>query len=185
MASQEACAQLLDQLPAIGEIKRQFHRVAPAVGSNNVGAAGAIPTLGILATEGEQRASDLAERLRVDLSVISRQVATLIEAGMVARATDPSDRRVHRLAITDSGLQTLREHRTQMVELISRGLADWSDDEVVTFARSLRRFADSVASAYRPGPTFIPAPSTSAEPAGPAAPTATPNTNADAEPIAV
>ncbi|MFI5959988.1 MarR family winged helix-turn-helix transcriptional regulator [Cryptosporangium sp. NPDC051539] len=152
MASQEACAQLLDQLPAIGEIKRQFHRVAPPVGSNNVGAAGAIPMLGILATDGEQRASDLAERLRVDLSVISRQVAALIEAGMVARATDPADRRVHRLAITDTGLRTLRAHRERMVELISRGLEDWSDDDVVTFAGSLRRFADSVAASYRPGP---------------------------------
>ncbi|MFG1921035.1 MarR family winged helix-turn-helix transcriptional regulator [Cryptosporangium sp. NPDC048952] len=149
MASQEACAQLLDQLPAIGEIKRQFHRVVPAVG-NNVGAAGAIPMLGILAAEGEQRASDLAERLRVDLSVISRQVAALIEAGLVARATDPTDRRVHRLAITDAGLATLRAHRTQMVELISRGLDDWSDDDVVRFAAGLRRFADSVADAVTP-----------------------------------
>jgi DNA-binding MarR family transcriptional regulator len=147
MASQEACAQLLDQLPAIGEIKRQFHRVVPAVGTNSVGAAGAIPTLGVLAADGEQRASDLAERLRVDLSVISRQVAALIEAGLVARATDPADRRVHRLAITDAGVETLRVHRAQMVELISRGLEDWSDDDVVRFAGGLRRFADSVADA--------------------------------------
>ncbi|SHN46431.1 MarR family winged helix-turn-helix transcriptional regulator [Cryptosporangium aurantiacum] len=150
MASQEACAQLLDQLPAIGEIKRQFQRVVPPVGSKNVGAVGAIPTLAILATAGEQRASDLAERLRVDLSVISRQVTALIEAGLVARATDPSDRRVHHLAITDSGLQTLRQHREQMVELISRGLDDWSDQDVVVFAQLLRRFADSVAGAVAP-----------------------------------
>jgi DNA-binding MarR family transcriptional regulator len=155
MASQEACAQLLDQLPAIGEIKRQFHRVVPAVGAHNVGAAGAIPALAVLATGGEQRASDLAERLRMDLSVISRQVAALIEAGLVARATDPADRRVHRLAITDAGLATLRAHREQMVELISRGLADWSDEEVVVFAQGLRRFADSVAGAYRPGPVPV------------------------------
>lgn len=147
MASQEACARLLDQLPAIGEIKRQFHRFVPPVGNNNVGAAGAIPTLGILATEGEQRASDLAERLRVDLSVISRQVAALIEDGLIARATDPADRRVHRLAITDAGLATLRAHREQMVELIARGLDDWSDEDVVRFAQGLRRFADSVAGA--------------------------------------
>jgi len=155
MASQEACAQLLDQLPAIGELKRQLHRVVPTVGTN-VGTAGSIPTLRILATEGEQRASDLAERLRVDLSVISRQVGALIEAGLVARATDPSDRRVHRLAITEVGEATLHAHREQMVELISRGLADWSDEEVVQFARGLRRFADSVAGATpTPRPTPI------------------------------
>jgi DNA-binding MarR family transcriptional regulator len=155
MASHEACAQLLDQLPAIGEIKRQMHRVVPVIG-NNVGAAGAIPTLAILATEGEQRASDLAERLRVDLSVISRQVAALIEAGMVGRATDPSDRRVHRLAITDAGLATLRAHREQMGELIWRGLSDWSDEDVVQFAHGLRRFADSVAGAVtRPTPIAV------------------------------
>jgi DNA-binding MarR family transcriptional regulator len=143
MASQEACAQLLDQLPAIGEIKRQFHRVVPAVGT--LGAAGVIPALALLATTGEQRASDLAEKLRLDLSVISRQVATLIDAGLVEKATDPSDRRVHRLAITDAGLATLRGHREQMVDLISRGLADWDDEDVVVLARLLRRCADSIA----------------------------------------
>jgi DNA-binding MarR family transcriptional regulator len=143
MASPEACAQLLDQLPALGELKRQFHRVVPAAG--NLGAAGVIPALAVLATTGEQRASDLAEKLRLDLSVISRQVATLIEAGLVERATDPSDRRVHRLAITQAGLQTLRDHRTQMVDLISRSLTEWDDEDVATLARLLRRCADSVA----------------------------------------
>jgi DNA-binding MarR family transcriptional regulator len=152
MASQEACAQLLDQLPAIGEIKRQFHRAGPVVGS--LGTAGAIPTLAILATTGEQRASDLAEQLRIDLSVVSRQVAALIDAGLVARAADPTDRRVHRLAITDEGLATFRHHRERMGELISRGLADWSDEDVVVLASSLRRFADSLAGAVtrRPAP---------------------------------
>lgn len=174
MASQEACARLLDQLPAIGEIKRQFHRAVPAVGSNSVGAVGAVPTLGILAAHGEQRVSDLAERLRVDLSVISRQVTALIDAGLVARATDPADRRVHRLAITDTGLETLHVHREQMVELISRGLADWSDEDVVGFAASLRRFADSIAAAYRPGPPFAAAPTGIS--------TAVPNDTAQASP---
>jgi DNA-binding MarR family transcriptional regulator len=143
MASQEACAQLLDQLPAIGEIRRQFHRVVPTVG--NLGAAAVIPALAVLAFTGEQRASDLAEKLRLDLSVISRQVSSLIDAGLVVRATDPNDRRVHRLAITEAGLQTLRDHRERMVELISAGLADWDDEDVVTLARLLRRCADSVA----------------------------------------
>jgi DNA-binding MarR family transcriptional regulator len=143
MASPEACAQLLDQLPAIGELKRQFHRVVPSVG--RLGAAGVVPALAVLATSGEQRASDLAEKLRLDLSVISRQVAALIEAGLVARTTDPGDRRVHQLAITDAGIQTLRDHRRRMVDLISSGLADWDDEDVVTLARLLRRCADSVA----------------------------------------
>ena len=46
---------------------------------------------------------DLAERLRLEKSTVSRLVADLESHGLLTRERDPDNRRVYRLRITDEG----------------------------------------------------------------------------------
>jgi len=56
--------------------------------------------LGRVAADGPLRPSALAGDMCVDLSVVSRQVAALEAAGLVARSSDPADRRASLIAVT-------------------------------------------------------------------------------------
>lgn len=49
------------------------------------------------------RVNDLADRHRLANNTVSVLVQQLVVAGLVARATDPADRRAVRLELTDSG----------------------------------------------------------------------------------
>jgi DNA-binding MarR family transcriptional regulator len=46
---------------------------------------------------------DLAERLRLEKSTVSRLVAELESQGLLTRERDPDNRRIYRLRITDEG----------------------------------------------------------------------------------
>ncbi len=49
--------------------------------------------------------NDLAELLRLDKSTVSRSVDNLVGMGLVARETDPADRRYVALALSDNGVK--------------------------------------------------------------------------------
>src|ERR1700742_2833233 len=53
-----------------------------------------------------QRPGALAELTHADPSTISRQVAELVQRGLVRREPDPSDGRASLLAITDAGRES-------------------------------------------------------------------------------
>jgi DNA-binding MarR family transcriptional regulator len=46
---------------------------------------------------------DLAQRLRLDKSTVSRMAADLERRGLVVRERDPANRRLYRLCLTDAG----------------------------------------------------------------------------------
>ena len=54
------------------------------------------------------RMSDLAERVLLSPSGLTRLVDRLVSKGFVARHTDPQDARVVRASLTDAGLKRLR-----------------------------------------------------------------------------
>jgi DNA-binding MarR family transcriptional regulator len=94
--------------------------------------------------EGPQRLGALATTFGLDPSTITRQVQSLERAGLAERSTDPRDRRVSLLALTDTGLhavQTTRQHRRNQLNEI---LADWSPEETETFAAILEHFNESL-----------------------------------------
>jgi DNA-binding MarR family transcriptional regulator len=94
--------------------------------------------LGLLEAEGEQRLGVLAASLDVDASVISRRVAALEEAGLVARRPDPQDRRAHLVGVTDRGHAALVASREYRAEQVAAALAHRTDDEVGRIAGELR-----------------------------------------------
>src|ERR1700755_3345303 len=69
-----------------------------------------IHPLGVIA-QGPCRPGQVAEKLCLDRSVISRQVAALVDAGLVDRASDPDDGRAELVSLTDAGRERLRHAR--------------------------------------------------------------------------
>lgn len=97
-----------------------------------------------LAEQGPARVGDLAQASRCHLSVASRLVAELEEHGVVARTTDPDDRRSHLVVLTAAGLDYLRRYREQIGELIGTALAGWSEADVADLAVRLDRLNEGL-----------------------------------------
>jgi DNA-binding MarR family transcriptional regulator len=96
--------------------------------------------LGRVVGDGPGRLSALAVDMCVDLSVVSRQVAALEAAGLVARTTDPVDRRASLIGATDAGAELFRRERETFLALLRTLLADWTSAERAEFAHLLGRF---------------------------------------------
>lgn len=88
---------------------------------------------------------ELASRVGRDHSTVSRQIAKLVELGLVERQPSAVDRRQRELRATASGQAMARQIDAARERLVRRALADWSGGEVQDLARSLRRFADALA----------------------------------------
>jgi DNA-binding MarR family transcriptional regulator len=87
---------------------------------------------------------DLAERLKVDLSTISRQVSAMERKGLIERLTDQDDFRVHRVSATDSGVEAFHSMRRARHDLYKQILYDWDGQAVKTLAQELTRLNDSI-----------------------------------------
>lgn len=93
---------------------------------------------------GPCRISEIAGCLHSDISTISRQVATLVTLGLVAKTTDPDDRRAQRASLTDEGRKVTHQLRQLRQENFALFLADWTPEEVGAFHRDIARLAASV-----------------------------------------
>jgi DNA-binding MarR family transcriptional regulator len=103
-----------------------------------------IAVLRILTRYGPVSLTDIAARLRVDLSVASRQVTTLADAGYVARTVDAEDRRVRTVELTGAGRALAAEASEQYTSLIDRAFTAWSPEDLAEATRTLDRLADSI-----------------------------------------
>ncbi|GAB3590823.1 hypothetical protein GCM10027446_06760 [Angustibacter peucedani] len=98
----------------------------------------AVTVLSALDRSGPERMSDVAERLRVDLSAVSRHVRSLEDRGLLERRPDPADGRSHLLVVTAEGRERLARIRDAAEQRLDAALRRWSDDDV----RQLRSLLD-------------------------------------------
>ena len=89
---------------------------------------------------GPRRASDLVEIFSIDKGAVSRQVQVLLELGLIERNQDPEDRRAMILAISEEGHRRLANIASTRRHEVSVRLADWSDEDLREFVRSLGRY---------------------------------------------
>ena len=68
------------------------------------------------------RQTELARRAGISKQAVGQLVTDLIDAGVLARVADPSDRRAHRVRLTRRGERTVAEGLT-VLEQIERELA--------------------------------------------------------------
>jgi DNA-binding MarR family transcriptional regulator len=139
--STSTAAELMDVMREILGLSRLAHQAAEtgAIGAPNyVLHVAKAQLLGFLEAAGEQRLGMLAGPLDVDVSVISRRVAALEDAGLVARRPHPEDGRAQLVAITERGRATLLAHRTRQAEQVAHALTHRSDAEIGRLVTELR-----------------------------------------------
>ncbi|GEA87955.1 MarR family winged helix-turn-helix transcriptional regulator [Cellulomonas cellasea] len=119
----------------------------------------------LLSRLGPLPVGDLAERLRIDISVASRQVSALVDAGLVHRTAPDgpgADRRVRTVALTTRGTELAARSRTHLEERAAEAFAGWTADEITAAAVQVQKITAAVQSLHtaRTDTAPVPAPPT-------------------------
>lgn len=96
------------------------------------------PMLGFLEAAGPLPMSDLAERIYMERTTLTRNLKLLEDAGLVERPAAPADARVKLVAITPLGRRKLREARRYWRKAQARVLKLFGAEEWLTLEASLR-----------------------------------------------
>lgn len=100
----------------------------------------------IVDSTGGIRGSELAESLGVHKSTASRAIASLERMALVSRVPDPDDGRAQLLVAEPAAISALEDYRNSSRARLGEVLADWSQDEVESFSRSMARLNDTAES---------------------------------------
>lgn len=125
---------LIRQLYGLGAVRRELSRAA-----HRELASQGFSALVAIRRRGACRVSDVACDLQIDLSVASRQIASVVAAGHVERRPDPADGRAHLLHLTPSGNAAIAGAHRGMVDVLEAALADWTPAEIETLSSGLSR----------------------------------------------
>jgi DNA-binding MarR family transcriptional regulator len=90
-------------------------------------------------------AGELAERLGVRPSTVTRIVDRLVRDKLVSRDIDETDRRLVRHHLTDKGDNVFRELQATARERLGRVLAVLSDEQVERIVEALRDLNEAIA----------------------------------------
>ncbi|MGW1208431.1 MarR family winged helix-turn-helix transcriptional regulator [Streptomyces sp. NPDC002499] len=88
------------------------------------------------------RPGELANRLGVEASHVTRTVQQLQKSGYVDRVPDPVDRRAQRIELTEKGQQAIDRVRDAGSRGMQLALADWSPEELRQLATLFHRMVD-------------------------------------------
>jgi DNA-binding MarR family transcriptional regulator len=97
-----------------------------------------------LEQEGPMGVKALAAGMGIDSSTVTRQVAPLVEAGLVRRTSHPDDGRAVVLDLSPRGRARLEEVRASRRRLMSELTEDWSEEERHSFCALLTRMNDAL-----------------------------------------
>jgi DNA-binding MarR family transcriptional regulator len=97
-----------------------------------------------LVADGPHRLCALAEVVHSDPSTVSRQVAHLVQMGLVERRPDPQDGRAARLSATETGRHAFAEHRRIRNQHTAALLAGWATGDVHRLVRLLDRLSTGI-----------------------------------------
>jgi DNA-binding MarR family transcriptional regulator len=102
----------------------------------------AVALLRQIADSEPQRPGELAARLGVEASHVTRTVQQLQKSGYVTRVPDPDDRRAQRIELTDAGGEAIAKVREAGVRGMQMALSDWSPEELRQLATLFHRMVD-------------------------------------------
>ncbi|MES5819994.1 MarR family transcriptional regulator [Streptomyces sp. RG80] len=88
------------------------------------------------------RPGELANRLGVEASHVTRTVQQLQKSGYVTRVPDPDDRRAQRIELTEAGQQAIDRVRDAGVRGMQLALAEWAPEELGQLAHLFHRMVD-------------------------------------------
>jgi DNA-binding MarR family transcriptional regulator len=98
--------------------------------------------------EGPMGVKALAESMAIDSSTVTRQVAPLVDTGLVKRTSHPDDGRAVVLAVSPRGRARLEEVRDSRQRLMSQVTEGWTEEERELFTALLVRFNAGLADWY-------------------------------------
>lgn len=98
-----------------------------------------LTALRLIERQGLLTMSDIARRLELDQSTLSRQVRPLEREGLVMRSSGEGDRRVVRLTVTARGRRLLQRARDVTLNEYEVALSDWSPRDRALLAALLGR----------------------------------------------
>jgi DNA-binding MarR family transcriptional regulator len=93
--------------------------------------------LRMIDTTGPQGQAEVARRLMVTAPVVTRLAANLVDAGLVERRPDPSDRRAVVLALTATGRRRARAMRRDLLEAAGELLEPLPEERRAALAAAL------------------------------------------------
>lgn len=126
------------RLGGVGQVRNSMDRAAYLL-------------LNRLDLEGPMGVKALAAGMGIDSSTVTRQVAPLVDTGLVKRTSHPEDGRAVVLELSVRGLSRLEEVRSSRRELMSQVTDGWTEAERESFCTLLTRF-NSALSARQSGP---------------------------------
>ncbi|KUL46399.1 MarR family transcriptional regulator [Streptomyces violaceusniger] len=107
--------------------------------------------------EGPMGVKALAGSMGIDSSTVTRQVAPLVDSGMVKRTSHPEDGRAVVLQLSPRGKARLEEVRSSRRDLMARVTDDWTAEERDLFCDLLTRFNSALSAAHGTVPQATPA----------------------------
>jgi DNA-binding MarR family transcriptional regulator len=100
--------------------------------------------MSLVETTPEVRASDLAERLGLDKSTVSRQLNQLFDAGLLDRQGGRPGRRGDPLSLTADGRRRLAADADRSRARVTCFVEDWGEPDIVALAGLLARLNAAV-----------------------------------------
>lgn len=140
-----AIHQFVDLVIASTRSPRQRRRLQRAAGLPVTEAGSSL--LRSVSRHGPLTLSELAGRVGLDQSTVSRQIQPLVSNGLVDRAPDPADGRSTLISLSTEGERLLARVRNVARHDYDSALADWTDDERATFAAMIDRFRRALVAA--------------------------------------
>ncbi|SDP28430.1 transcriptional regulator, MarR family [Streptomyces sp. cf386] len=102
----------------------------------------AVALLRQVADSDSLRPGELANRLGVEASHVTRTVQQLQKSGYVTRVPDPQDRRAQRIELTEAGRQAIVRVRDAGARGMQLALEDWTPEELRQLATLFHRMVD-------------------------------------------
>lgn len=114
--------------------------IAAAAAAFHPGVQPAAYQLALMLAARGLRASELADRLDMDRSAISRLSKFLVDNSLVQSSTDPNDGRGVIFELTKDGRDRMEASKAIKSDAFFSRLEGWSDEDLDQFVRLLRRF---------------------------------------------
>lgn len=102
-----------------------------------------VAVLNLIATSGEVKQRDLAQRLKQNESAITAMIARLMKADLVSRRRSESDARSWLLELTETGVKTLKRVKKPFGDINSRLDKALGKSSATALAKQLEDIADA------------------------------------------
>lgn len=106
-----------------------------------------VNTLFLLYHHGPSSVNDLADYLGITKAAVSQLLDHLVNIGLILRSTNPDDRRVKRMALTENGIETVEKSmhaRHAWVEDLARSLTPAEKSQLLPALKLLLERTDAL-----------------------------------------